>query len=175
MNIFQNRPTSEAELTSVLRTAYGYAEKGQYEEAFRICEWLMQDSSSFIAGLRERASVKSHMNDLDGAIEDLRHLISMNSDEPSDYHQLGMLLLQLGHAREAILYFSKAIELEEAADVRYYTNSSLLHRADAELRIGNWENAKLDCQRLPTGYKAYLYGKGMRTREQIESEAHPSS
>lgn len=167
----QRRPTSERELETLLKKAYGYAEKRQYEEALRICNWLIEEKSTLASGLRERAAVKEHMGAFEDAIKDLRDLISMNTDEPSDYHQLGVLLLVSGNIHEAIDYFSKAIELGERANFNYYTNSSLLHRAEAELRNGNWEKVNLDCQRLPAGYRVYLRGKGIRTREQIETEA----
>jgi tetratricopeptide (TPR) repeat protein len=164
------RPSTELELADNLRMAYDLVQNGQYEEALRICDWLSEDPSTRCAGVRERAAVREHMGDFDGAIRDLRNVIAMNTDEPNDYHQLGILLLRGGYIDEAIVYLSKAIELEKAINIYYYTNSCLLHKAYAELCIGNWQKAKLDCQSLPAGYKIYLYGKGMVSREQIESE-----
>lgn len=173
MTIFQNRPKSEDELSSILQEAYRYAIEERNEEALRICDWLMEDPATLVAGMRERATIRDHMNDFDGAIEDYRHLIAMNTDRPGDYYDLGMLLLRVENPAEAIGCFSKAIALGEAADFHFYTNSSLLHRAEAELRIGNWQSAKLDCQRLPAGYKEDVYdGLGMLTREEILSEVH---
>lgn len=166
------RPRSEKELSSIVNKIFHITEKGNYKDATEICKWLIEDPKTKVAGLRELATVKEHMGDIDGAINALHELIKINSyPEPHDYYQLGLLFFKNKEYLESIMYFSKAIELGEVVDSKYYTNSSLLHRADAQLILRNFESAINDCMLLPPEYNAYLYGRGIRSREQIQSEA----
>jgi hypothetical protein len=87
----EGRPKSEAELDRILGKAYGYATKHEYPQALKICDWLIQDHPTEIAGYRKRAAVREHMGDIDGAICDLQHVISSNSTEPADFYGLGLL------------------------------------------------------------------------------------
>ena len=164
-------PKNEKELSSLLNTAYTYACNRNYEKALELCDWLSQHSSTRIAGQRQRAAVKTHMGDIDGAIIDLKSVLETDRLEPADFHGLGMLLLQNGSTKEAIEQFSAAVQIGEAAGNHYYTNSSLLFRAEAKLKICDFAGARQDVSGLPSGYKAYFSGTGMRSREDIDSEA----
>lgn len=170
----QNRPTSENELGTVLKSADDFASKFQYDEALNICNWLIEDPSTEVAGYRQRAAIKEQMKDLNGAIHDLQSATSRFDKEPSDFHSLGLLLLQNGATVLAIDAFGSAIALGEEANYHYYTNSSLLLRADAHLKRTNFAEALADVMRLPTGYQVYIPGSGMRTKEQISAEASMS-
>jgi tetratricopeptide (TPR) repeat protein len=165
------RPKSEDELASILKTAYNYACSENYEKAIELCDWLMQDFSTEIAGRRERAAVKTRMGDIDGAIIDLQYVVKADGLEPADFHALGMLLLRHGSTVEAIERFDQAVKVGEAAGHHYYTNSSLLFRAEAKLRICDFDEALKDVSGLPDGYKAYFSGAGMRSKENIADEA----
>ena len=167
----QKRPSTEVELAAILKSAYDLASKHQYDKALDICNWIIEDPSSEIAGYRERAAIKQHMKDLDGAILDLESVISRFDREPGDFHSLGILLLQNGATVKAIDAFSRAIALGDEADFHYYTDSSLLFRADAHLKRTNFADALADVMRLPAGYKVYISGSGMRSKEQISAEA----
>ena len=50
-----NRPSSETELKAVLDSAYDLACKSRYDEALAVCDWLIQDKTTEVAGYRERA------------------------------------------------------------------------------------------------------------------------
>ncbi len=166
------KPSSESELEAVLKSAYGLACKSQYDQALAICDWIIEDSSTEVAGYRQHAAIKEHMSDIEGAILDLQAVISRFNREPADFHALGLLLLQSGATVDAIDVFSRAINLGEEADHHYYTNSSLLFRADAHLKRADFVEALKDIGHLPSGYQAYLPGSGMRSKEQIFAEAN---
>ncbi|NHZ33398.1 bacteriophage antitermination protein Q [Massilia rubra] len=165
------RPKSENELASVLKTAYNYACNKNYEKAIELCDWLMQDFSTEIAGRRERAAVKSLMGDIDGAIIDLKHVLKNDGLEPADFYTLGILLLRNGSTSEAIERFGDAVRIGDAAKHYYYRDSSLLFRAEAKLKVCDFEGALKDVSGLPDGFKTYFSGTGMRSKEDIADEA----
>jgi hypothetical protein len=55
-----DRPRNEDELASILTTAYAHASSGDYDKAIELCDWLLQDSATEIAGRRQRSAVKTH-------------------------------------------------------------------------------------------------------------------
>ena len=166
------RPSSEAKLNALLKSAYDLARKSQYDQALEICDWLIEEKTTEVAGYRERAAIKEHMDDLDGAIGDLKEVISRFDKEPADFHALGLLLLQSGATTEAIEAFGQAISLGEELENHYYTDSSYLFRAEARLKLNDPEEALVDVERLPDGYKAYVPGSGMRSKEDIATQAN---
>lgn len=166
-----HRPASEDELASILTTAYALARSGNYDKAIDLCDWLLQDPATEVAGRRQRAAVKTHMGDIDGAIVDLQRVVEADRAEPADFHALGILLLQNGSTREAIERFGDAVKVGEAAANHYYTNSALLFGAEGKLKMCDFEAALRDVAHLPDGYKAYFSGTGMRTKEDIAGEA----
>ncbi len=165
------RPSTEEELQQILRKIDSSTQKGHYHDALAGCEFLIEDSSTKAAGLRERATVFEQMGEMQKSISDLRELIAMDMGEPADLHQLGILVLSFGSAREAVDLFSKTVEVGTKENFHYYTNSSYLHRAEAFLRLGDYAAAEADCAKLPDGYKTYMAGVGMRTKEQIQMES----
>ncbi len=165
------RPSSESELEALQKTAYNFACKAQYDEALKICDWLIEEKSTEVAGYRERAAVKEHMGDIHGAIADLQLVVVRAEDEPADFHALGLLLLQNGFTVDAINSFGKAISIGEKTGNHYYTNSSLLFRAEAYLKRADFKDALADVMHLPIGYQTYIPSSGMRSKEQITKEA----
>lgn len=166
-------PKSEAELERLLEKAYDYARKSDYPRALELCDWLIQEKSTEIAGYRKRAAVREHMGDIDGAIGDLQRVIASASVEPGDFYGLGLLLFQRGEAAQAVASFTRAIEIGSKAGFDYYTQGALIFRAEAYLKLCDFENAISDCSALPAGYKTYIGGSsGMRSREDILGEAN---
>lgn len=166
-----DRPKSEDELASILTKAYQYACGRNYEKAVELCDWLIQDPATEIAGRRQRSAVRTHMGDIDGAINDLKFVVEKVHLEPADCHALGILLLQNGATIEAIERFADAVKLAEAANNHYYTNSSILFGAEAKLKNCDFDGAIRDVAELPDGYRAYFSGTGMRSKEDISMEA----
>lgn len=168
-----SRPKSEVELDRILKKAYSYACKSDYQKALEICEWLIQETSTEIAGHRKRAAIREHMGDLDGAMSDLQYVVSNSPMEPADFYGLALLQFQQGLTTQAIASLTRAIELGNSAGFAYYTQGSLLFRAEAYLKLCDFENAIRDCLALPTGYKTYMgINSGVRSREDILDEAN---
>jgi hypothetical protein len=83
-----DKPKSEEELASILTTADNYACSRNYEKAIELCDWLIQDPATKIAGHRQRSAVRTHMGDIDGAIIDLKYVLETDRLEPADFHAL---------------------------------------------------------------------------------------
>lgn len=165
------RPTTEDELDAVLRRAYGFAKKGDYDSAIAWCNWLIEDSSTRIAGLRKRAAVYEHRGDVEQAIEDIESVVASVADEPADMYSLGLLYLQTNCWRDAEVTFSKGVQICLAEQFEYYLNPCRILRAEALLRLGNGTAALAELDALPAGYSTHVYGRGQRTKEAMAVEA----
>lgn len=166
-----SRPTSESKLNAILKTVVRRVLDRKYPEALAICDWLIEDPATAVAGYRERATVKELMGDAEAAIADLSKVIESGTVEPADFHALGILLLKNGNTAAAVESFTRSINHGTQQDFNYYTNSSLLFRAEALLKLTDYENALKDASRLPENYEAHVAGQGMRSKEAIISEA----
>ena len=167
----QTRPATELEIEKLQRQAYDLAKKGDYKSALALCDWLVEDASTRVAGLRERSAVREHQGEMERAIEDLEAVISAGVDEPADMHALGMLYLQGERDYEADQVLARGIEICARENAHYYLNSCRLLRAEALLRVGRKDIALAELRALPPEYSAYVYGSGLRTREAMMEEA----
>ena len=154
-------------MDAAIRTVQKHTERNEFEEALALCDSLIANSQTQAAGYRERAEVRLAMALPEEAVKDLYELISLDSAEPADHYNLGISLLKTKKPKEAVAAFSEAIELGEKEQFDYYTNSSLMHRAEAYLQLSKWREAEADCLRVPQGYSSFLPGLGVKTREQM--------
>jgi tetratricopeptide (TPR) repeat protein len=166
-----HRPDSEADLDRILQSSHSLATSGKYAEALAICAWLMEDPETEVAGLRQRAEVKQQMQDTPGAIEDLQGVVARFPHEPGDFYILGILLLRNGATADAIRAFGGAIKADADAGSSYYTPGALLFRAEAYLKMRDYQEAIADLSNLRPGFATYIPGSGMRSKEQILDEA----
>ncbi len=62
--------------------------------------------------LRLRASIKMHLNDLDGAGSDLKEALAINPKDPNTLQLDGDLLMKLGRTEEAIAVYSRILAID---------------------------------------------------------------
>jgi len=160
-------PTNEAELDAVLALVQKHVRQKEMAEALAVCDSLIANEATRLAGYRERAEVRLAMHKPDLAAEDLRSVVDLGSDEPADFHALGIVYLKLGRPRDAANVFASAIDLGEREGFHYYTNSALFHRAEAYRRAGLMKAARADAERLPTAYECFIAPDGVQTKEQL--------
>lgn len=166
------RPQSEPELEVVLQAAYGLVLKSQDADALALCDWLIEEPGTMMAGHRQRSAVLEYMGHLQNAISDLEFVTSQGSQEPADFHALGILYFKSLDMVKAETAFTQALHLSDAAGNSYYENSCRIFRAEARLKLKNCKEALTDAKELPGRYSTYLPGIGMRSKEQIIAEAH---
>ena len=164
-------PVTDAELDDIADHAYALAVQGNYPGALALCERLIHNEATVLAGRRERAAILSHKGDLNAAIDDLEYVVAAMPQEPADFHALGILQLQNGATQAAVDSFQGALEAGVVAQSDYYANSSRLFRAEARLQLKDYAGAHADAALLPDGYHTYIPSRAMRSKEQIISEA----
>jgi tetratricopeptide (TPR) repeat protein len=162
-----NRPASEDELSAVLRRAYDFAKKGDYESGLALCDWLIQDASTRIAGMRKRAAIREHQDHIDEAIADLKIVVQVVDSEPADSHSLGLLYLQQQKYEEATVQLRKGVQQCEEESFDYYLNPCRILLAYSLIRQKEFKEARTILQQLPAGYSTYIYDLGNKTKEDL--------
>jgi tetratricopeptide (TPR) repeat protein len=132
--------------------AYAYEALGRYEEAIADIERLKPYDDLFNRTKYEwLAILKEHIGDNDGALDELNHAISLESETaPVSYQtffQRGRVHEKLGQFREAIQDFTAAIELESKhvhADPPVQAMIFHSWRGKAYLALNDLDNAYQD-------------------------------
>jgi tetratricopeptide (TPR) repeat protein len=84
----------------------------QLEIAQKQISALDQSGSARLPFLRLRASIRMHLNDLDGAGQDLKEALAINPKDPNSLQLDGDLLMKLGRTEEAINVYSKILSVD---------------------------------------------------------------
>jgi tetratricopeptide (TPR) repeat protein len=84
----------------------------QLEIAQKQISSIDQSGSARLPFLRLRASIRMHLNDLDGAGQDLKEALAINPKDPNSLQLDGDLLMKLGRTEEAINVYSKILAVD---------------------------------------------------------------
>src|SRR5438309_984887 len=112
-----------------------------------------------------RAMVRGRLGDLGGADADWSEAVEMKPGEPHYRYMRGIDRFHRCHYLEALSDFTAAIELCERHGHEYYLAPSYLFRAETFLRLGQIEQAKLDCTNVPK--QTTTWTDRLRTKEDI--------
>jgi len=88
------------------------AAKEQLDIAHKQISALDETGADRLPFLRLRASIKMHLNDLDGAGSDLKEALAINPKDPNTLQLDGDLLMKLGRTEEAINVYSQILEID---------------------------------------------------------------
>jgi tetratricopeptide (TPR) repeat protein len=161
------RPKNEDELNVVLRRAYDFAKREDYASGLALCDWLIDDADTRIAGLRKRAAIREHQDHIDEAIADLEAVIKTGINEPADAHALGLMyLLQQKYDQATVLLRSGVARCEEAK-FDYYLNPCRILLGYSLIRQRDFKEARSILHLLPAGYSTHIYGTGMKSKEDL--------
>lgn len=139
-----------------LDEAYALAtNKKNYDEAFAICNAVIQAHPSLPDGLRKRAAIYAYKGDLDLAIGDMTKAIEQEPGEPGDYFFRGWWYLDKGDAVRAVKDLTKALTLGEKNN-HYHDQSAHFFRAAALLRLKRYDEALADCQYVQDDFLIYI-------------------
>jgi tetratricopeptide (TPR) repeat protein len=152
-----------------IEQAYEIAKGGNYDQALEICNDYIAEHPRERLGYKERSYIFERMKNWEAAIEDTTTLIRLGPEEPGDYFTRGRWKVMLDEYHSAIQDFTKAIAVDKAFNLIYYTDACLFFRAFCQLQIGEFEKAIADCSSLEDGFLLWI--KGLVTKEDIVSEA----
>lgn len=143
------------EIRKQLDEAYSYAKKDDYAKALELCNAVIEAHPLLTDGLRERASIYSHMGDFNRAVADITNVIEQEPDEPGHYFFRGWWYLDSGNAAQAVEDLTKALALGKKND-HYHDQSAHFFRAAALLRLKRYDEALADCQHVQDDFLIYI-------------------
>lgn len=96
------------------------------------------------------------------ALQEFLASVQNEVNVPESYRGAGISELRMGNYEQAIEYFTSALDCEKVG--KAMRKDLLEYRASAEYKIGQYENAMIDCQTLAAEYEldadsCYLIGK----------------
>ncbi|CEJ49155.1 hypothetical protein ACSAM1_10445 [Xanthomonas citri pv. bilvae] len=159
-------PRNEAELEEILRTAERLKDSADFQSALEVCQQLLDEPATCLAGLRARADIYADMREKNLELADRESLVNLGSEEPSDHYELGIGLWRSGRFPEAATAFSEAITLGNKEGFDYYTNSSRMHLVALLIKLGRYDEASREGSLIPDNYSSYL-PSGMMTKEHL--------
>jgi tetratricopeptide (TPR) repeat protein len=140
-----------------LRTTFGeidaLARAEDYGEALRRIEVLAESHPGEPWVWSKRAFINVQQGENQTAIADLTKAISICGLEPAFFFKRGRFFFDEGKYREAVSDLTKVIELCDYHNSDYYRESAYFRRADAYVRIGEFDKARAIAIMLKLGSK----------------------
>jgi tetratricopeptide (TPR) repeat protein len=161
---------NEMSIKSELKLIERLAMQSRYAEAIRRLDEIEKASPHEARIWDTRAYVNSRMGAKDEAIANWTKAISICDKEPLYFYMRGIELFSLGRFRDAIGDFTKVIELCDYYASDYYRSEAHFFRADAHLRLGEFEEAKSDCARVPDAMRTWT--DRLRTKAEILAQCN---
>ena len=94
--------------------------------------------------------------------------IELCKNEPHLFYSRGLLFIRLGQYKEAVADFTKVIELSDLYDSNYYREPAHFCRADAYVRLREFDKARSDCSHVKDGERTWT--DRLRSKEDILAE-----
>lgn len=132
---------------------------------------LLAREPDFHQAWAKRAYVNDAKGELQAALEDVSRAIAISSLEPAYYDKRGRYLFQLHKYRDAVADFTRVIELCDQHKSDYYRACAHFARADAYIRLGEYEKAKFDLENVTDDHRAWT--DRLRTKQDLLAECFP--
>jgi tetratricopeptide (TPR) repeat protein len=132
----------------MLTQAINRAQAGRNEESLSALSQLAAEHPTEPMVWTARATIRAHLRDIEGAIADWSRAINLRDEEPHYFYMRGIDLFQIGRYEEAVLDFTRVIDLCELHNSAYYREPAHFFRAETFLRLREFRKAKLDCQHV---------------------------
>lgn len=112
--------------------------------------------------LYEQANKDLEQGSYEYALQEFLASVQNEVKVPESYRGAGIAELRMGNYEQAVEYFTNALNCEKVA--KSLRKDLLEYRASSEYKIGQYENAMIDCQTLAAEYEldadsCYLTGK----------------
>jgi tetratricopeptide (TPR) repeat protein len=145
------------------------AKTEDYIEALRLVDDLILHNSHEDKIWATRAFINSRKGDREAAIVDWSKAIGL-CEEPHYFYMRGHDLFNVGRYREAISDFTKVIALCDMYKSDYYRGPAYFFRADAHVRLREFDEARLDCAYVRDDMQTWT--DKLRTRADILAECN---
>src|SRR5574340_918665 len=124
------------------------ADADRLDEAVASAEALVTDFPTEGEAWRCQAYVFALRGEHERAIGAISSAIKRNSVEPHYYWTRGKYLLEAGDNEAAIRDLTETLRLSDEQNSDYYREAAYLLRAEANLRLRRYDNARRDCERV---------------------------
>jgi len=94
----------------------------------------------------------------------------VSSGGAQDYFFRGYWRLVIGDYENAIQDLTEAIDIEEKCDACPYSQSAYFYRAEAWLRLENYDAALDDCKNVDEGFSVYFIDR-LKSKSDVVREA----
>ena len=135
----------EQALTKVRKLAHAE----DYDTALRMVDELAKHHPEDAKVWVERGHVNAMRGTYEVAITDMSEAIALRPTEPDYFFTRGRFHFSTRKFAEAIGDFTRTLELCDSCGADYYRTAAYLIRADAYLRLGQYDNARTDCEHVP--------------------------
>ena len=123
------------QMNSELRQISKLARADKYEEALQRLDALLTKHPAEPAVWSLRGYTNNSKGDLLSAVSDLTECIKFRRNEPDDFFTRGRILFKAGRLEEAIVDFTRVLQLCDDHRSDYYRQAAHFFRADAYVRL----------------------------------------
>lgn len=141
------------------------ARQDNYPEAIRRLDEIQAIAPKEARVWATRAYVNGRRADRDETIASWTRAIALCDRQPHYFYMRGIELFHLARFREAIADFTRVIDLCDSYSSDYYRAGAYFFRADAHLRLKEFEQAKSDCDHVPDDMRTWT--DRIRTKAEI--------
>jgi tetratricopeptide (TPR) repeat protein len=117
---------------------------------------LVNEMPGEIWTLQLRASVYENRGEIEKALADIDTVIIIQPDEPSPYFKKAYIYVGVKKYKEAIIEFSRSIDIGKKLDYLYFDNHSHFMRAFCFCKIGDFDSAKLDLKTVDADTRTWI-------------------
>ena len=102
-----------------------------------------------------QAHALTQQRDFTAAAMAWSHAIAISDNEPHYYYMRGIALFHSGKLQDSVRDFSKVIQLCEVNAWGYYREPAYFFRADAYVKLREFEKARSDCTHVSDGMRTW--------------------
>jgi tetratricopeptide (TPR) repeat protein len=143
------------------------AKREDYPTALALIDKLTAEFPNEAKVWTTKAFVNGHKGDLTAAVDDWTKAIKL-VEEPHYVYMRGIELFKLRKYKEAVSDFTRVIELCDFYKSDYYREGAYFFRADAYVRLKQFEKARADCLHVNDDMRTWT--DKLRTKTEILAE-----
>lgn len=158
----------DIELDTTIKLAKQLAKNSRFVEALELLDKNVK-SAAVHPRVWKLWVCRAYVNDCRGdqasAVKDITRAIVLAPTEPDNVFTRGRYFLQLGRYDEAVEDFTITLRLCDTFNCDYYRAPAHFARADALIRLREYERAQDDLSNVPDGHRAWT--DTVRTKEEL--------